>query len=147
VGSVCSIRTFELFGWSGEDETYHVEKNTQDLLIVNNYYFCRNVEYIQKVDIQYVSGMEELSELVGKTITWRLIHYPVVQLRERDAQSALGREFHRGCCWFIRIKTSNNAKYVGKYNIKRLCTIVSDDRYLYPRGDRAEEIVRKRKKR
>lgn len=96
------------FGWRGGDETYHVEKRTHDLLIVNNHYFYNTMKQILDTDLFYISGMDHLSYITNGIVDWRLIHFP------EHSVSALGREFHCGWCWLVRIKISDRVMY---YNV------------------------------
>lgn len=84
------------FGWEGESGTYHIERDTNDLLILNDYYGPA----LESIPDEYMDGMRHLSETFQGTFDWRLIQFPF----KLHNESAAGRGFHRGWCWMVRFK-------------------------------------------
>lgn len=97
------------FGWEGECETYHIERDTNDLLILNDYYGPP----LESIPDEYMDGMRHLSETFQGTFNWRLIQFPF----KLHNESAAGRGFHRGWCWMVRFKNETGRtsfKGIGK---------------------------------
>jgi hypothetical protein len=92
---------FRAFGWYGEGVSHMEDTKTGDLILVNNFYHFNPVPQSYE-DMRWLER-----EAFPGVVEWKMLTFPTVYEEERPRIHK--REFHRGCCFVIRVRNAQHA--------------------------------------
>jgi len=129
------------FGWSGECCYYLRDLNTGDLVVVNNFYNGAPPDAIPQADYESpieraYEGLTWLEQVAFPgTFTWKFVQFPFLQ--QGDFHLIKGVTFHRGSCFYLRFKCSNQsaAKKITPLVLKKRKSMLNEKEKEFVRED------------